>query len=241
MTADQAVLESMAEQLEAIIHDAALCSFAPTAKRPFLNAEIEFISDGYINPKDRKAKQAKVLFMQEGLVRLQMQETLLRSQKVQLTAFMQKTGKGEDRAVSIGIVSQCKRVKGGYDAELELDTMELKQLPAIDLFLNCALEGDFATWNRWCADLTDNLELQELNLQNMTLANFDLCAANLVGSDLTGVDLSNANLSGANLCDCNLSGVRITGADLFGARLPRQHMDLIGASGLVEVESVVLI
>ena len=242
MVEDNESLETLIVGLEEAIREAEGGAFRADDQNPPKRCLVNKSNEGYMSKLDREPKQALLFMIEDGQMVLRGKDSFVRNQKLQVRAIMGLGPEGETSCNGIGEVTLCQRIPGAsYEITLELFELELNVVPVSKRFLEFADKGDFAGWNRFCAALEDGPILRGLDLKNAPLANFDLCMADLSDSNLEGANLANANLSGADLGGCNLDGVRLTGADLFRVRIPRKYMALLGAAGLVEVESAIFI
>ncbi len=193
------------------------------------------------NSVDRKPKIANAIFLNEERLIIKCTKTeLVKLMGVQTTVSGGRNGKGETSFIITGVVQGLKRVRGGYEVEINIDESRRIQVAPGQKLRESLEKGDSASWNRWCRDIRDAIDLTGLNLVNADLAGYDLCCADLTGADLTGADLSNALLAGADLSNTKLDDVRIAGADLFRAKLNRNYGYLIASSGMPEKESVII-
>jgi hypothetical protein len=81
----------------------------------------------------------------------------------------------------------------------------------------------------WCAQISESINLEEVNLQRSNLGGADLRGAFLGGANLEGAFLGGADLEGACLLEANLEGAFLGGANLeraflWYANLSRQDL-----------------
>jgi hypothetical protein len=165
---------------------------------------------------------------------------LVRLTQLEVMVQAEKSGRGETMAIIKGKVHETRRVRGGYDIDVDIAEMrKIRTTPAQKL-RECLLKGDAVGWNRWVQDIPGRMELMNSDLKKADLSGYDLCCADFTGSDFTGANWGGAILAGADLRDCVLERVTAAGADLFRARLNRAHASLVSQSGLPEMESVIL-
>ncbi len=233
-------LDGLISDLESVIEDHETTTFSIESGEPPRRGTYRILSGAYTSLADRKPRRSEIHSVSASEVLLRSQADVSRGMEVEVKILAEKTGKGEVLQVVTGNVIQSRRVSGAYEIQTSIENLQKKIVPAHQRFLDSISAGDSMAWNRWCADLNEGAELKGLDLSRSVLANFDLSCADLSSSNLQDADLSGANLAGADLSDCNLDGVNIAGADLFRARLPRRYMGLLLASGMIEVESVIL-
>lgn len=192
------------------------------------------------NTVDRKPKTADAIYLTAAKLILRCAKTeVVRLMSVEVTVTGGKNGRGEISFVITGTVSGLKRVRGGYEVEIDIGETRRVQVTPGQKLRESVEKNDAAGWNRWCQDIKDTIDLAGISLPNADLTGYDLCCADLTGADLSGSDLSNAVLAGADLSHTNLDSVKAAGADFFRARMNRKHAALLGSSGMPEKESVV--
>ena len=192
------------------------------------------------NSIDRKHKLSDVVVLNTEKMMMRCKKSeLVRLMSVEVTVVGGKNGKGEVSFIFLGLVTGQRRVRGGYETDIDIKEMRRVQVTPGQKLRESVERDDVAGWNRWCQDIRDPIDLSGIDLSNATLAGYDLCCADLTGADFSGCDLSNAILSGANLSRTNLDEVKVTGADLFRVKINRKHAALISASGMPEKESVI--
>ncbi|MFW5856831.1 MAG: pentapeptide repeat-containing protein [Planctomycetota bacterium] len=242
MADDTGGLDDLITSLESAVDDAEELAFESGDGRPPRRCTFKVLSESFGSVSERrKNRQAELTRLYEGQGRIRMRDNIVAGHRLRVTIFFDKTGEGEILYRGDATISHSKRVPGCYEAILDFDDLQKTVQPVHRRFLECAVGGDFVTWNRWCSDLREGAVLRDLDLSDTTLVNFDLCAADLTGSDLSGANLANSNLSGANLTGCRLERARLAGADLFRVTIPRKYMGLLAAAGLVELDSVTLV
>lgn len=233
-------LDRLIQKLEAALTKPETPSFFIEPGQPPRSATMTVIGGAYVGLKDRKPRPAEVHRLDHETMLVRSVADLTKNMPVEVEILMNKNALGETLHQVKGKVLRAQRISGGYELEIAVEDQRGRTVSVSEHFHACVEAGDAAQWNRWCADLDEGVDLRGLDLAHQVLSHFDLCCADLSGSDFRDSNLSHAMLAGANLSDCKLDGVQIAGADLFRATLPREHMDLLVASGMPEVESVVL-
>jgi hypothetical protein len=234
-------LDEMIARLEEAIGDVEDIQFVADRVTPPKACTFRVLSETFAAVSDReKAHRGKILQMNTDEARMKTLDNVVRGHEMELHIAYSKGPEGEVFYRTTGKVKYSKRVSGGYDMIVTFESLEKNIIPVHRRFLDFAVLGDFASWNRWYADVGVGADLGDMDLSETSLSNFDLCAANLRGCDFSQCDLSNANMSGADLSGCRLDDAKLTGADLFRVRIPRKYMGLLKAAGLVELESVIL-
>lgn len=193
------------------------------------------------SPSDRKSHTADAIFLDAVKLVLRCNTTeVVRLTPLEIVIQAEKSGRGETMALIAGKAHAIKRVRGGYDIEVDIGEMRKSRITPSQKLRECLNRNDVAAWNRWCQDIRDNnLELIGMDLRDADLSGYDLCCADLSGSDLSGANLSNAVLAGSDLSHCILDRTLVAGTDFFRAKLNRNHASLVQQSGMPEVESVV--
>ena len=192
------------------------------------------------NSIDRKPKPADVIFLDTVKMTLRCNKTVLvRLMSVEVTVVGGKNGRGEVSFIFTGSVTSQKRVRGGYETDIDIKEMRRVQITPGQKLRESVEKDDATSWNRWCQDIKDPIDLSGINLARSNLSGYDLCCADLTGADFSGCDLSNAILAGADLSNANLEAVKVTGTDFFRVKINRKHATLISASGMPEKESVI--
>ncbi len=188
----------------------------------------------------RKLNPGEAIFLNEERLTIRCGNTeVVRQMGLEATIQAEKRGRGETIAIVKGKVRELKRIRGGYEIDLEVkETHKMRITPGQKL-RECVRKNDVSGWNRWCQDIPGNIELTGLDLHAAELTGYDLCCADLSHTDLAGANLSNAILSGADLRECNLTGATVVGADFFHARMLRSQVPILVQSGMPEVESIV--
>ncbi len=164
---------------------------------------------------------------------------VVRLTPLEVTVQAEKSGRGETMAIVNGKAKELRRVRGGYDIEVEVDEMRKVRVTPSQKLRDCLNKTDQAAWNRWCQDIRDTIELMGMDLRAADLGGYDLCCADLSGSNLTGANLSGAILAGADLSHCVLDRASVAGADFFRAKMNRAQAGQLNQTGMPEVESVV--
>lgn len=193
------------------------------------------------SPMERKVRYCDAVYLDGQRVTLRCNSTeIVRQMPLEIMIQAEKSGRGEVMAMIKGKAREIKRVRGGYDVEVDIAEMRKTRLTPGQKLRECLHKNDAAAWNKWVQDIPGKVELMGMDLQNAELAGYDLCCADFTGSDFSGANLGGAVLAGADLRNCTLERVSAAGADLFHARLDRAHASLAGQSGMPETESVVL-
>ncbi len=234
-------LDDLIEQLETVLDHVDEYEFDVVTGGPPKRAFFKVVAAAFDHIIDRKAHAAEVHRVSAGQVLMRSRDDVGAGSDIEINILVSKDGHGETLHLAKGRVKKIRRISGAYEIQAEVTDMQRMVIPAYRRFYEFVGDGDSAGWNHWCADLSDGPVLQKLNLKRAQVTNFDLCCADLTGSDFREANLSGCNLSGAVFDDCLLDGTIVTGADLFRARLPRRYMGLIAASGMIEVESVILV
>lgn len=189
---------------------------------------------------DRQLYHGEATYLDGATLVIRCQDTpAVRLTRLEVTVLAEKSGRGEVKAIVEGKVRELKRIRGGYDIDVEVNEMrKVKTTPAQKL-RTCIVKGDVTGWNRWCHDITGTIELMGMDMRMADLNGYDLCCADFSGSDFSGASLSGAILAGADLSHCIMDRVTAVGADLFHARMNRSQAVLLQQSGMPEVESIV--
>lgn len=195
---------------------------------------------GNIVINDRKPKTAEAVHLDGTCLVLHCSKTeAVKAMQLEAAIQAEKGGRGETTAIVTGKVLGIKRVRGGYDIEIDIkDTRKTRVSPEQKLH-ECVSRNDAAGWNRWRQDISDNLELTGATLKGVDLSGFDLSCTDFAGSTLVGANLSGAILAGADLTHCLLDDAVVSGADFFRAKMTRAQAPLLAQSGMLEVESVI--
>lgn len=189
---------------------------------------------------DRKPKLGDAVYLDARHLILYCAKTeAVKGALMEVTIQAEKSGRGEALTMIKGKVIGLKRVRGGYEIDVEITEMRNTLITPGQKLRECLAKNDVAGWNRWCQDIKENLELVGMEMKKVDLAGYDLCCSDLTGTDLTGANLTNANLAGADLVHCKLDRATVTGADFFRARLARYQAWLLPQSGMPEIESVI--
>lgn len=189
---------------------------------------------------DRKPKAADAVHLDEKRLILHCAKTeVVRQTPLEVAVQAEKSGRGEVMAVITGKVTGLKRVRGGYDVEIDIGEMRKTRITPAQKLRECLGKGDVPAWNRWCQDIRDSLELIGMDLRRADLSGCDLCCADLTDADLSGANLTGTTLAGADLTRCKLDQVTVSGTDFFRARMVRSQSALLPLSGMPESESVV--
>lgn len=168
-------------------------------------------------------------------------DNILKNSKLELALVAAKSSQGETVYMFKLRALDVRKTSGSYVIGAAVESLKKVEVAIAKRFQDCVWNENYAAWNAWCADLDEGPDLRGLDLAGANLAYYDLCCANLAASNLRGANLTGANLGGANLSGCDLENVSVAGADLFRCQLPRKFMGLVAASGMLEVESVILV
>ncbi|MDR2390278.1 MAG: pentapeptide repeat-containing protein [Planctomycetota bacterium] len=230
------LLDSLIFRLEALINEsdsAPLVIASPAQSRRAMYTVPN-------NPAfDRKPKSGEAVLLNDKSLILHCTKTdLVRQIVIEVAIHANKNGHGENMAMVSGRVVALRRVRGGYDIEIEVAGQRMARITPGQKIRECLRRGDAAGWNRWCQDIADAIDLTGIALENAELAGYDLCCADLTGSDLSGANLAGAILSGADLRQCKLDDATMIGADLFHSSMLRVQAPFLLQSGMVEAESV---
>jgi Uncharacterized low-complexity proteins len=189
---------------------------------------------------DRKAKTGDAVYLDNDRLTLYCVKTeVVKGAVMEITIQAEKSGRGESFTMVKGKALGLKRVRGGYEIDIEVIEMRNTLITPGQKLRECLAKHDAAGWNRWCQDIKENIELIGMDMTEADLAGYDLCCSDLTGSNLTGANLANAILAGADLAGCKLDQAIVTGADFFHARLARNQAWVLPQSGMIEVESVI--
>lgn len=192
------------------------------------------------SPSERRSYSADAIYLNDTTLILRCNDTqAVRQAQLNVTIQAEKSGRGEVVAVILGKVRETRRVRGGYDLDIEILDMRKNKLTPAQKLRECINHGDVAGWNRWCHDITGSIDLMGMDLRMMDLNGYDLCCADFSGSDFSGANLSGAIMAGADLSHCIMEKVTAVGADFFHARMHRSQAVLLQQSGMPEVESVI--
>lgn len=192
------------------------------------------------SPSERKAMVCEAVYLDAERLTLRCNNTeVVRLTPLEVMVQAEKSGRGETMAIIQGKARELKRIRGGYDIEVDIAEMRKSRVTPSQKLRECILKNDAPGWNRWCADIRDNIELMGMDLRTVDLSGFDLCCADFTGSDLSGANLSGAILAGADLTNCFMDRTAMTGADLFRARMNKAHAALAQQSGMPEMESII--
>ncbi len=193
------------------------------------------------NQQERKPHPCDAVYLDPQMVTLRCNSTeLVRQTPLEIMIQAEKSGRGETMAIIKGKAKEIKRIRGGYDIDIDIAEMRKTRTTPGQKLRECLQKNDAATWNRWVQDIPGRVELTGMDLKNAELNGYDFCCADFTGSDFTGANLGGAILAGADLRNCVMERVTAAGADLFRARLNRIHAPLVSQSGMPETESVIL-
>lgn len=192
------------------------------------------------SPTGRKAKTGEAVYLDSDKLVLRCNTTeVVKMTPMEVVVQAEKSGRGETMAVIKGKALVLRRVRGGYDIEIEINEMRKTRVTPGQKLRECLGKNDVTGWNRWCQDIWDGIELIGMDLKRADLSGYDLCCSDLTGANLSGANLSGAILAGANLVHCRMENVTVTGTDFFRAKMTREQGQLLQLSGMPEVESVV--
>ncbi len=234
------LVDSLIAGLEALIHESDETPLHIDASGKPRRLVYRILAGGGGQAAVRKLHLGEAVFLNEERLVIRCSNTeVVRQMQLEVTIQAEKSGRGEAIAVIKGKVREMKRIRGGYDMELEVkETHKMRVTPGQKL-RECLRKNDVSGWNRWCQDIPGNIELSGLDLRSAELVGYDLCCADLSGTTLIGANLTNAILAGADLRECDLGGATVQGADFFRARMRRAQASLLAQSGMSEVESVI--
>ena len=195
---------------------------------------------GTTSPSDRKINAGDAVYLDATKLVLRCNNTeVVRLTPMEVMVQAEKSGRGETMAIIQGRAQNLKRVRGGYDIDIEISEMRKSRITPGQKLRECLGKNDSNAWNRWCQDIRDNIELMGMDLRKAELGGYDLCCADLTGSDLTGANLTGTVLAGADLSHCIMERVTVTGTDFFRAKMNRSQAPLLQQSGMPEIESVI--
>lgn len=233
-----ALIDELITGLEALIAESDETPLAITSTDKPKRAVYRVLND--TSPTGRKARTGEAVHLDAERLVLRCNTTeVVKQTPMEVAVMAEKSGRGESMAIIKGKAIGLKRVRGGYDIEIEIREMRKTRVTPGQKLRECLGKGDVTGWNRWCQDIRDNIELIGMDLKRADLAGYDLCCTDLTGADLSGANLSGAILAGADLVHCRLENVTVTGADFFRARMNRDQAPLLQLCGMPEVESVV--
>lgn len=233
------LVDELVTQLEALITEADETPLVIDAGIPPRRAVYRIMGNA-VGAVDRKPKTGDAVFLDAAKLVLRCNKTeVVRQTLLEIAVQAEKSGRGETLAIISGKVQALKRVRGGYDIEIDIGEMRKTRITPGQKLRECLGRNDVAAWNRWCQDIRDSLDLMGMDLKHADLSGYDLCCADLTNSDLSGANLGGAILSGANLAGCKLDKVAVGGTDFFRARMNRSQASLLSLSGMPEIESVV--
>ncbi len=237
--AELSLVDELIAGLEALIAEADEAPLSIDAsQRPRKSVYRNLIA---ANLSERKLRPCDAVHLDEQRLVLRCNSTeVVRQTPLEVTIQAEKSCRGETVATIIGKVREIKRIRGGYDIEIDISETRKNRTTPSQKLRECLARNDAATWNRWVQEITGNLELMGMDLKKADLAGYDLCCADFTGSDFTEAKLGGAILGGAILRNCVLEKVAVAGADLFMAKLDRVHAPLVVQSGMPETESVIL-
>lgn len=192
------------------------------------------------SPSERKVRTGDAVYLNSGMIILRCNTTeVVRLTPLEIMVQAEKSGRGETMAIIRGKARELKRVRGGYDIEIDIEEMRKTRVTPNQKLRECLHKNDSAGWNRWCQDIRGDIELIGMDLRRADLTGYDLCCADFTGSDLSGANLSGAILAGADLSHCIMEKVVVAGTDFFHAKMNRAQASILPQSGMPEVESVV--
>ncbi len=193
------------------------------------------------NLSERKLRPCEAVYLDARSLTLRCNSTeVVRQTPLEVTIQAEKSCRGETMATITGKVREIRRIRGGYDIDIDISETRKNRTTPSQKLRECLGKNDSATWNRWVQDISGNLELMGMDLKKADLSGYDLCCADFTGSDFTEANLGGAILAGSIFRNCVLEKVTVAGADFFRAKLDRVHAPLVALSGMPEAESVIL-
>lgn len=232
------ILDDLIAGLEALIIESDESPLSIQLSERPKKAIYRILSDS--GPSGRKAKTGEAVYLDASRLVLRCNTTeVVRQTPMEVAVQAEKSGRGETMAIIRGKAVNLKRVRGGYDIDIEIGEMRKTRITPGQKLRECLAKNDATSWNRWCQEIKDNIELIGMDLKKADLTGYDLCCSDLTGSDLSGANLSGAILAGSDLSHCKMENVTVTGTDFFRARMNRTQTQLLQLSGMPEVESVV--
>lgn len=233
------MLDDLIAKLEAIIAESDESPLTIAAHDPAKKAQYRVLGNAAATG-DKKPQPCEAVYLDEARLVLRCTKTeVVRLMPLEVTVNAEKSGRGEAFSVVTGKVASIKRVRGGYEVEIEVAEKKKFRVPTSQRLREFLARNDAVGWNRWCQDVRDGLELMGMDLRRADLQGYDLCCADLTDSDLSGANLSGSTLAGAELANCKLDDTTVTGADFFRARMKRNQAGLLPLSGMPEMESVI--
>ena len=232
------LVDSLIAGLEALIHESDETPLTIEANQKPKRAVYRILTGN--SPSERKVRIGDAVYLNANMIVLRCNTTeVVRLTPLEIMVQAEKSGRGETMAIIRGKARELKRVRGGYDIEIDIEEMRKTRVTPSQKLRECLHKNDSTGWNRWCQDIRDDIELMGMDLRRADLTGYDLCCADFTGSDLTGANLSGAILAGADLTHCIMEKVSVAGADFFHAKMSRSQAPLLQQSGMPEVESVV--
>ena len=232
------VVDGLIASLEAFIHESDETPLSIDSSQRPKRSFYRIL--GASGPVERKINAADAVYLNASRLVLHCNNTeVVRLTPLEVMVQAEKSGRGETMAIVQGKAMNLKRVRGGYDIEIEISEMRKTRITPGQKLRECLTKSDATGWNRWCQDIRDSIELMGMDLRKADLNGYDLCCADLTGSDLTGANLTGTILAGAELSHCIMEQVTVSGTDFFRARMNRAQAPLLQQSGMPEVESVI--
>lgn len=232
------IINSLIQQIEALIAESDVTPLRIEPPDPPRRAVYRVIGNS-ISLSTRKAHSCEAVRLDGSKLVLRCPKTeLVRQMNLEVTVFAEKTGRGESYAGIVGKVTGLRRIRGGYDIDVDIIEKRMQQVAAVQRLREFISKNDAQGWNRWCQEISGSLELKGMDLHQADLSGYDLCCADLAGSDLSDANLAGAILAGADLSECDINGAMVAGADFFRAKLNRSQAWVLPVSGMPEVESV---
>lgn len=232
-----ALIDQLIAGLEALIAESDESPLHIDSHQPSKRAIYRII--GTNTPIEKKKLPCDAIYLDGTKLILRCNNTeAVRQTQLEVAVQAEKSGRGETMAMIRGKVTNTKRVRGGYDLEIDIVEMRKTRITPGQKLRECLGKSDQAAWNRWCQDIKGNLELIGMDLKRADLTGYDLCCADLTGSDLSGANLAGAVLAGADLTGCKLDSATVAGTDFFRAKMKRSQAAVLAQSGMPEVESV---
>lgn len=231
------LLDELIVGLEALITEADETPLTIALNEPPKRAFYRIVAAG---AADRKLKAGEAIFLNGDKLVLRCDKTeVVKLTPLEVTIQAEKSGRGETLAIVVGKAQNIKRVRGGYEIDIDVLEMRKTRITPGQKLRECLAKNDIQGWNRWCQDIRDTIELHGIDLKKADLSGYDLCCSDLEGADLSGANLTGTLLAGADLSQCKMDNVTVSGTDFFRARMNRSQAKLLPLSGMPEVESVV--
>ncbi|MCC8180069.1 MAG: pentapeptide repeat-containing protein [Planctomycetes bacterium] len=233
-------LDRLIAKLEALITESDESPLVIEPGDPPKRAVYKLLGNAASTATGRKPIACEAILLNDSKLVLKSNKTeLVRLTPLEVTVNAEKSGRGEAFSIITGKVSAIRRVRGGYEVDVDIHEKRKNRITPGQRLRECLGKSDAQGWNRWCQDIRDTIELMGIDLKGADLQGYDLCCSDLSGADLTGANLNNAILAGADVSQCVMENVSVAGTDFFRARMNRNQAGLLPLSGMLEVESVV--